>query len=67
MSDQSRRSGCLNIIPALLTAMIDYHKSESLFLAVLSFIGWPICWIYWLITQSINWSLIKGTFTWFFQ
>jgi len=55
------------LILCIMTAMIDYHLYHSIFLAILAFFFAPIVWIYWLITQQINISIIKDTFTFFLK
>jgi hypothetical protein len=54
-------------IICIATAMINYHMYHNLFYAILSFILTPITWIYWLITQQINLTIIQDTFSFFLK
>lgn len=52
----------------ILTAMVGYTiNNNSLFWAIVDFIFAPIALIKWLIFHEITLSVIKHTFTWFFN
>lgn len=55
------------ILFALPTAMIGYHKHESVFWSIIDFIFWPLAWIKWLIFKEVNLTIIKETFNVFLQ
>jgi len=62
-----------NIIVATGTAILGYHinvQAESCspgFWACVDFVFWPIAWIKWLILEQVNLSIIKTSFSFFFN
>lgn len=69
-SSNSSGSGCgcfVNLIPATLTSMIGYHIHGSIFFAILDWIFWPLTVLKWLIFHEVTLTIIKETFSWFFQ
>lgn len=53
---------------AIFTAIVGYTvNNESLFWAIVDFFFWPLAWIKWLICQDVNISIIKESFSFFFQ
>lgn len=52
---------------SVLTAMIGYTIHGSLFWAVMDFLFTPIAWAKWLICKEVTLSVVKSTFTWFFN
>lgn len=52
---------------AILTSMIGYHIHGSVGYAILNFFFWGISWIVWLVQQKVNLTIIKETFSFFFQ
>lgn len=69
MSNKKIKFGCgwIHIIPSLLTSMIGYNIHGSLGWAIFDFFFYPIVWIKWLILKEVNLSIIKDTFSFFFQ
>ena len=59
--------GILYTIFCVLTAMIGYTIHVSLFWAIVDFLFCPLAWAKWLICHEVTLSVIKQTFTWFFQ
>ena len=57
----------LYFIFSLITAMIGYAIHGSLFWSVMDFFFTPFAWAKWLICHEVNLTIIKGSFTWFFQ
>lgn len=57
----------LYLIFAVCTSMIGYHIHNSLFWAIVDFFFTPIAWAKWLICHEVTLSIIKTTFTWFFN
>lgn len=55
------------MIAATATAMIGYHIHGSVFGAICDWFFWPITWVKWLVLHQVTLSIIKATFTWFFQ
>lgn len=51
----------------ICVAMVGYHIHGSIFWSIIDFLFWPIVLIYWFITQQINISLIKESFSFFFK
>ncbi len=55
-------------IAAIFTAIVGYTVNNgSLFWAIVDFFFWPLAWIKWLIFQEVNLSIIKESFSFFFQ
>lgn len=46
----------------LFTAIVSYHLYHDIFLAIINGVVWPLSWGYWLITKSVNFTLIKNIF-----
>lgn len=57
----------LYTIFCVLTAMISYTINNSIIWAILAFFFSPLCWIKWLVCHDVTLSVIKETFSWFFQ
>ena len=57
----------LYLIFAVCTSMIGYHIHNSLFWAIVDLFFTPIAWAKWLICHEVTLSIIKTTFTWFFN
>lgn len=69
-NSSSSNSGCgcsVYVIPSLITSMIGYHIHGSVFWSIMDFIFWPITWVKWIIFHEVTLTIIKETFTWFFQ
>jgi hypothetical protein len=70
MSERSSGSsigGVLYFIFAICTAMIGKTIHGSLFWAIVDFFFWPFAWIKWLLCQEVTLSIIKQTFSFFFN
>ena len=53
---------------AIITAIIGYNVNhQSLFWAIVDFFFWPLAWIKWLICAEVNLTIIKQSFSFFFQ
>jgi hypothetical protein len=52
---------------AFCTALIGYHIHSSVFWSIMDFFFAPFAWIKWLIYQEVTLTVIKETFSWFFQ
>jgi hypothetical protein len=57
----------LYTIFCVCTAMVGYHIHHDFIWAVVDFFFAPIAWTYWLVLHQVNLSIIKATFSWFFQ
>lgn len=57
----------LYTIVCICTAMIGYTIHHDLFYSVLDFIFTPFVWAKWLILHQVNLSIIKQTFSFFFN
>jgi hypothetical protein len=63
----------LYLIVATGTSMLAYPINVAngawfpRFWCVVDFFFWPFAWIKWLVFQEINMTLIKETFSFFFQ
>lgn len=55
------------LIFCVLTAMIGYSIHGNLFYSIINFIFTPISWLVWLICHDVTVSIIKETFSWFFN
>lgn len=53
------------VIIGIMTACISYHIYHNIFLAFINWGCWPITWAYWLITNQVNLTIIKETFSYF--
>lgn len=51
----------------IATAMIGYNIHHNLAFSFVNFLFAPISWIFWLIGHDVNMSIIKETFSFFFQ
>ena len=51
----------------IATAMIGYTIHHSLFWAIMDFIFTLVAWCKWLIMHQVTLSVLKQTFSWFFQ
>lgn len=51
----------------VVTAMIGYHIHNSLFWSIMDFIFTPLAWVKWMVCQEVNLTIIKNTFSFFFQ
>ena len=60
-------SGLFTIIVATLTAMIGHTIHGSIFWSIMDFLFAPLAWIKWLIMQQVTMSIIRDTFSWFFN
>ena len=72
MSNNSKNGCTVNLgggalLFGLPTAMIGYHIHGSVFWAIMDFFFWAFAWLKWIICQEVNVSIIKATFSWFFQ
>lgn len=61
-----RRSGIYTIF-CILVAMVGYHIHGSIFWSVMDFIFTPFAILKWLIYHQVNLTIIKETFSWFFN
>ncbi len=57
----------LYTIFCVLTAMIGHTIHGSIFWAIMDFLFAPLAWIKWLIYHEVTLTIIKETFTWFFN
>lgn len=57
----------LSIFFQLPTAMIGYHKHESVFWSIIDGVFWPVAWGKWLILKEVNLTIIKETFNFFLK
>ena len=60
-------TSCLYAIFSVMTSMIGYHIHHSIFWAIVDFIFTPIAWIKWFICQEVTMTIIRDTFSFFFQ
>ena len=60
-------SGVLGLIFAVMTAMIGHTIHGSIFWSIMDFLFCPFAWIKWLIMQQVTMSIIRDTFSWFFN
>jgi len=51
----------------IATAMIGYNIHGNIFYSIMDFIFAPIAWMWWLIGQDINITIIRDTFSFFFN
>lgn len=51
----------------ILTAMVGYTIHNSIFWSIIDFLFAPIAWIKWIICQEVTLSILKTTFSWFFN
>lgn len=51
----------------VLTAMIGFTMHKSLGWSIVDFFFAPFAWIKWLICHEVTLSVIKATFSWFFN
>ena len=47
--------------------MIGHSIHNSLFWSIMDFLFCPFAWAKWLICREVNITIIKTTFTWFFN
>lgn len=59
--------GPLYTLMCVLTAMVGYHIHHSLFWSIIDFFFMPIAWLKWLICQEVNMTVIRATFSFFFN
>lgn len=59
--------GLIWLVFDLLTAMIGYTIHHSIFYSIINFIFSPLAWCYWLITHNVDMTVIRETFSWFFN
>lgn len=52
---------------SIATAMIGYNIHGNWFYSIMDFIFTPIAWIWWLIGQDVNMTIIRDTFSFFFN
>ena len=57
----------LYTIFCVLTAMIGYTIHGSFIWAIADFFFAPLAWLKWLILHEVTLTIIKETFTWFFN
>lgn len=51
----------------IATAMIGYNIHGNVFYSIVNFFLTPISWIWWLIGQDVNMTIIRDTFSFFFN
>jgi hypothetical protein len=49
------------------TAMVGMTIHGSLFWATVDFFFFPLCWLKWFFFHEVNLTIIKNTFTFFFN
>ena len=66
---RNSNTGCslIYMVFSVLTAMIGYTIHGSLFWSFMDFVFTPFAWIKWLIMHQVTMSVIKNTFSWFFN
>lgn len=52
---------------SIATAMVGYNIHGNVFYSIADFIFTPIAWIWWLIGQDVNMTVIRDTFSFFFN
>lgn len=60
-------AGLVKWVIAIITGMVGYNIHNSVGWAIVDFFFWPFVWIKWLIYHEVNMSIIKDTFSFFFQ
>jgi hypothetical protein len=55
------------LIFCVMTSMIGYHMHHSIFYAIINWFFAPLAWVYWIITHSVNLTIIKETFEFFIK
>ena len=60
-----RLGGFIYLLICIATVMIDWTMNHSIWFAFWSFFFTPICWIWWLLAQTINIHIIHQTFSFF--
>ena len=51
----------------IFTAIVGYAIHHSIFYAIINFIFAPIAWVYWLICQDVNLTVIQNAFSFFLK
>jgi len=51
----------------IATSMIGYQIHGNVFYSIVDFLFTPIAWMWWLIGRDVNISIIKDTFSFFFN
>ena len=68
---KGRNTGMLTKIFSMIfcvsTAMIGHTIHGSLFWSIVDFFFSPIAWIKWIVCHEVTLTVIKQTFSWFFQ
>lgn len=59
--------GIFWLIAGTLTAMVGHEIHGGVFWTIMNFIFWPFSWAKWLICHDVNLTIIKNTFSFFFQ
>ena len=67
MDKENRTSSLLYRIACVCTAMIGYNIHGSVGWSILDFFFAPLVWIKWLVLHEVNLTIIKDTFSFFFN
>ena len=67
MDKENRTSSLLYRIFCVCTAMVGYQIHGSVGWSILDFFFAPLVWIKWLVLHEVNLTIIKDTFSFFFN
>ena len=67
MDKENKTSSLLYRIVCVCTAMIGYNIHGSVGWSILDFFFAPLVWIKWLVLHEVNLTIIKDTFSFFFN
>ena len=67
MDKENRTSSLLYTIVCVCTAMAGYQIHGSVLWSILDFFFAPLVWIKWLVLHEVNLTIIKDTFSFFFN
>ena len=67
MDKENSISSLLYTIVCVCTAMIGYNIHGSVGWSILDFFFAPLVWIKWLVLHEVNLTIIKDTFSFFFN
>ena len=67
MDKENSISSLLYRIVCVCTAMVGYQIHGSVLWGILDFFFAPLVWIKWLVLHEVNLTIIKDTFSFFFN